>query len=100
MDDKSGGGLFLCGVVVVKNWFVRFLKFDVWQRGCLSGQIFVPTVFQESGFYLNSCIYARICNVGFEVGIDPAKKKNKQHSTRLARTTSQCYILGYLAGDK
>jgi hypothetical protein len=34
-DDKGGGGLFLYGVVV-KNCFVHFLNFDVWQGGRLS----------------------------------------------------------------
>jgi hypothetical protein len=36
-DDKGSSSLFLYGVVVKTNWFVRFLNFYVWQVGNLSG---------------------------------------------------------------
>jgi hypothetical protein len=40
-----------------KKLFLRFLNFDVWPGGRLSGSLFVPAVSRESDFYLNSLIF-------------------------------------------
>jgi hypothetical protein len=42
-----------------KKLFLRFLNFDVWRGGRLSGCLFVPAVFQEVRFYLNNLTYVR-----------------------------------------
>jgi hypothetical protein len=43
-----------------KDLFLRFLNFDVWQGGRLSGRPFFPAVFRKSNFYLNSLIWPSI----------------------------------------
>ncbi len=56
-DDKGSEGLFLYGVVVKKNGLCVFsiLMFGN-EAICLEG-LFIPAVFQESGFYFNSLKY-------------------------------------------
>jgi hypothetical protein len=55
-DDKGGGSLFLYGLVVKKMCLCIFsiLMFGK-EAVCLDG-LFVPAIFQESSFYLNSVI--------------------------------------------
>jgi hypothetical protein len=65
--DKGGGGLFLNVVVVKKTSLCIFSILMFGKEAVCQDGLFVPAIFQESGFYLNSVKCNRIFSGTFTI---------------------------------
>jgi hypothetical protein len=73
-DDKGGGSLFLYVVVVKKNGLCIFSILMFGKEAVCPDCLFVPVVFGEPGFYLNSLKCAFILDpMKFTIFLFPVK---------------------------
>ncbi len=91
-DDKGGGGH---GVVVKKNCFCIFSILIVGKDAVCPGGLFVPAIFRESDFYLNSLIFGFEMVSCFRKSYIGVSEFSSIETKSRHTTTHVVYVIGY-----